>query len=101
LIQPDEQAPGHYQFWYAPVLTKLTTDSMVITGMIETFRDYVIIDAAIKVLTKEESDTMPLEKQKMAILKRIEDMAANRDVGATDRIGDAQYNKYWLFPYEW
>ena len=52
--------------------------------------EYVIVDAAIKASQKEESDVSILMQQKMALIKRIEDSAMNRDVGQPDRISDTR-----------
>jgi hypothetical protein len=50
------------------------------------WEEYAVITAAIKCLQKEESDTMPLMQEKAIQLKRIEDVAQNRDVGDPGRI---------------
>ncbi len=59
--------------------------------------EYVIIDAAIKCLIKEESDVQVLLLQKQQMLKRIEDMAANRDAGDPERVSDTSlgYGDNW------
>lgn len=46
------------------------------------WREYVIVDAAIKVLAKEESDTGALEARKQWLLSRIRANAPPRDVQA-------------------
>lgn len=50
--------------------------------------EYVIIDAAIKCLIKEESDVQVLMMEKKQVLDRIENMAANRDAGDPERVTD-------------
>lgn len=52
------------------------------------WEDYVVVDAAIKCLVKEESDPRALMEQKQGLLKRIEAMAANRDAGKPEKITD-------------
>jgi len=101
MMQPDDMAAGTYQMWYAPRYTPFVSDSDVIEGLLEDYRDYIIIDAAIKALTKEESDASQLTQQKMIIKKRLEDAAAERDYGKTERISDAQQNSYQSAPYGW
>lgn len=58
--------------------------------------EYVIVDAAIKCLQKEESDTTALERAKSFQLQRIENAAQNRDVGEPERISDTSRNGGWL-----
>ena len=49
-----------------------------------------MIDAAIKALQKEESDTSVLMAQKVAMKDRIESMAQNRDIGECETISDTR-----------
>lgn len=81
------------QLWYVPQWTPLvlTTDTAVnVAGWLE----YIIIDAAIKCMQKEESDVTVLGLQKGAIIARIEAMAANRDAGMPARVSDVQSYRY-------
>lgn len=50
--------------------------------------EYVVVDAAIKCLQKEESDPSVLLAQKSALKLRIEQMAPSRDAGQADRVTD-------------
>jgi hypothetical protein len=60
--------------------------------------EYVITDAAIKALQKEESDVSVLMAQKMALIKRIEAAAENRDAGMPAQVADVQWtNGTWPF----
>jgi hypothetical protein len=84
-LAPSEQAPGSYRLWYIPRLETLVDDADTFDG-INGWEEYVVVDAAIKCLQKEESSTTDLERQKAALLKRIEAMAANRDAGEPERL---------------
>lgn len=75
--------------WYFPRLTALLQDTDMLDG-ISGWTEYVIIDAAIKALRKEESDTSELMAEKQAMLIRIQDSAQNRDVGMGDCISDSR-----------
>jgi hypothetical protein len=66
--------------WYFPRLTQLLADTDVMDG-ISGWTEYVIVDAAIKALRKEESDTQELMMEKNMLIKRINDSAQNRDAG--------------------
>lgn len=71
--------------WYFPRLTTLLQDSDIMDG-ISGWTEYVIVDAAIKALNKEESDVTSLMNDKMLLKQRIEQSAANRDAGQPDTI---------------
>lgn len=75
--------------WYVPRVTQLLQETDMLDG-VSGWTEYVIVDAAIKALQKEESDTSVLMAQKMALIKRIEESAMNRDVGQPDCISDSR-----------
>ena len=62
-------------------------DSVTIDG-IAGWEEYLIIDAAIKALIKQEQDIQPLLIQKGAIKARIESMAEGRDAGQAHHVSD-------------
>lgn len=75
----------------------VTNGSTVADG-ISGWLEYVVTDAAIKMLQKEESDTSTLQFQKAALIKRIEAAAENRDAGSPATIADVQWtNGTWPF----
>lgn len=86
LVLPENNAAGTYRLWYIPRYTKLVnpTDD---AGDVLDFEEYIIVDAAIKALVKEESDTQVLLLVKQQLKDRIEAMAANRDT-EPERIAD-------------
>lgn len=77
--------------WYFPRLITLLQDTDVMDS-ISGWDEYVITDAAIKALQKEESDVSVLMAQKMALRQRIEESAMNRDAGQPDTISDVRGN---------
>jgi hypothetical protein len=83
------------RLWYVPRLKELLQDTdttqMGISGWIE----YVVVKAAYYALTKEEADTTSLVMQLVALQKRIEETAMNRDEGSPDTISDARANNGW------
>lgn len=58
------------------------------------WEEYVVIDAAIKALIKEESDIQGLVLQKEAMLQRINEVAESRDAGIPSRVTDTQSIDY-------
>ncbi len=73
------------RLWYIPRMTQPLLDTDILDG-VSGWTEYIIVDAAIKALQKEESDTTMLMIQKQALLKRIEDSGMNRDAGQPDTI---------------
>ncbi len=59
------------------------------------WEEYIVVDAAIKALQKEESDVSVLMAQKAALTRRIEGAAANRDAGSPLSVTDAYATGNW------
>lgn len=87
---PKPTASQPIRLWYVPRLTELLKDNDITSTSISGWIEYVITDAAIKAMQKEESDVTVLMAQKMALIKRIEDSAMNRDAGRPDTISDVR-----------
>lgn len=73
------------RLWYVPKMTQPLLDTDILDG-ISGWTEYIIVDAAIKALQKEESDPSVLLLQKQALLDRINSSAMNRDAGQPDTI---------------
>ena len=59
------------------------------------WEEYIVVDAAIKILGKEESDVQVLGGRKAALLGRIQSVAINRDQGEPGRTVDTTGNYLW------
>lgn len=59
------------------------------------WEEYIVVDAAIKALGKEESDVTVLGARKAALLQRIQSIAENRDQGAPGKTVDVVNNYLW------
>jgi len=94
-LTPATTCEGTYRFWYVPRMTLLALDADNFDG-INGWDEYVIVDAAIKCLQKEESSTSTLEGQKKALLKRIEDMSKEVDVGSPEVIVPVVLGDWWM-----
>lgn len=92
-LTPTPQAGQTIRILYIPRLPELTTDSSELDG-INGWNEWVIVDAAIKALVKEESDTSALERDKASITARIESAAENRDAANPQRVADVQSNSW-------
>lgn len=88
-LVPQTQAGQTVRLWYAPRPTVLIQDTAMIDG-VSGWEEYIAVDAAIKALAKEESETTILMEQKMALLKRIESAAENRDAGEPNTVSDSK-----------
>ena len=92
---PTPSSTQPIRIWYIPRLPQLLQDTDLTTSSISGWIEYVIVDAAIKALQKEESDVSILLVQKMALMKRIEETASNRDTGKPDTITNVRLNGQW------
>ena len=86
---PTDSASGTYRLWYIPAYSTLSDDADTVDG-VNGFEEYIVIDVAMKMMAKEESDTSHLERMKQAMLQRIENMAQNRDIDRPECITDTQ-----------
>jgi hypothetical protein len=93
-LTPIPAAGQNIQIWYAPRLTQLSADSDTVDG-ISGWTEYIIVDAAIKCLAKEESDCSVFIQQKLAIVQRIEAAGENRDAANPATVADGQYSDLW------
>jgi hypothetical protein len=97
MLIPTPSAGQYLQIWYIPRLTTLSADGDTADG-ISGWTEYIIADAAIKCGQKEETDVTILVGQKMALIKRIEESAMNRDAGQPDTISNTRsISSQWGF----
>lgn len=93
-LTPTPAAGQVMQIWYIPKMS--TLDALVSTADgISGWTEYIIVDAAIKCLQKEESDVSVLMAQKQALMLRIEAMADNRNAGPPPKVIDNQTSDLW------
>jgi len=96
-FSPTPDGGNAVRLWYVPSAAVLTGSAETLDG-VNGFEEYVIVDAAIKMMQKEESDVSVLLAQKAQLQRRIKEMTENRDIGSPDRITDVQYNPYFGSP---
>ena len=94
---PAPAASGTATLWYVPEAQQYSTsESEYMAKTVADkapavafgYEEYVVIDAAIKCLQKEESDVQVLLVQKQQQLERIEQAAGKRDAGESSAITD-------------
>lgn len=89
---------SYYRVWYYPNPKVLVSDADSIDGR-SGWEEWVVIDAAMKLLAKEESDTSQLEREAQRVWARIMAVAENRDAGQSKRITDVSMNSgTWPYP---
>ena len=89
---------NYYRVWYYPNPKVLVADTDTIDGR-SGWEEWVVVDAAMKLLAKEESDTSQLEREAQRVWARIMAVAENRDAGQSKRITDVSMNSgTWPYP---
>lgn len=78
----------------ATTLVRAWSDATTIDG-VSGWEEYVVVDAALKAMGKEESDMSLLAQQKLMMVKRLQDMAANRDAGMPATVSDNRTSETW------
>ena len=91
---PENNTAGDYRMWYVPSWTDLSASANTLPTDMERWAEYIVVDAGIKCLAKEESDTSALLTRKMELRQRIQSNAPNRDVEQQEFIGS-------LWEWEW
>jgi hypothetical protein len=89
-LVPTDSSQGSYRLYYVPIYTPLVadTDTAITAVSNQSWHEYIIVDVAIKMLDKEESSTAHLQKQKQALIDRIESASRNRDANQPETISD-------------
>ena len=84
---------GTYRHTYIPAPADLTAsaDSATVDG-VSGWEEYIVVDAARKMLQKEESSTTGVERDLLRLKERIEEMAQNRAWSTPRRIVDVRGN---------
>jgi len=87
LLQPLPAAGLTVRLWYAPKLVELAGENDTLEdwgGWLE----YVVVDAALKILQKQERDVGVLAGRKSALKARIEAAASHRDLGEPNTVSE-------------
>ena len=102
---PAPTVSGTATLWYVPEAQQFDSSGsgfMSVTIVTKApavafgYEEYVVVDAAIKCLQKEESDVQILLVQKQQLKERIENAASNRDQGEPARITDSRAGTFSL-----
>lgn len=88
-FSPQKATSSDIQVWYVPTAKKLVNDTDTIDG-INGWEEFVILDAAVKMRIKEETDTSDLVRERELLKRELEIIAAQRDLGQTERVSDVR-----------
>jgi hypothetical protein len=97
MLAPFPTAGQVLRLWYVPRLPALVVDTDVADGL-SGWLEYVIVDAAMKALSKEESDVSIFMARKQGLIQRIEAAAENRDIGNPMTVSDNSSGRDWNSP---
>ena len=93
-LTPIASGGQQIRLWYVPKMTTLANDTDTVEG-VSGWTEYIIVDACIKVLAKEESDVSVFVNQKAALMQRIISAAEERDASSPPTVADTQYSDFW------
>lgn len=90
ILRPPPNSAITVRLAYMPQVTALVADDDETEpgDSVNGWLEYVIVDAAIKMRDKQETDTSVLREQRERIVKRIQSESANRDAGDGETIRD-------------
>lgn len=97
-IVPVTQAGQTIRIWYVPRPNQLIYDTDIVDG-VAGWEEYIVADCCIKALAKEESDVSVFAAQKLALIKRVEEEAENRNIGEPQMVSDSKVRNFsWSEP---
>lgn len=75
---------------YVPIMTQLLLDTDMLNFSLSGWSEFIIVDAALKAMRKEESTEkwQLLKADRDLLIQRIESTAANRDVGQPNSVSN-------------
>ena len=81
------------RMWYAPRPPILMQDTDIVDG-VSGWEDYIILDAARKMMLKQEQDIQEVTMEVEGLVKRIESAAENRDIAEPDTVSDSRRRNF-------
>tara|TARA_R110002167_G_scaffold88894_3_gene239589 strand:+ start:381 stop:1094 length:714 start_codon:yes stop_codon:yes gene_type:complete len=102
VFSPQPEGVTNVRVWYIPTAQQFSSatpaTSTTTFDDYNGYAEYVVVDAAIKCLQKEESDVSVLRAQKVEMKRRIEEAADNRDAGSPLSVTDIYVgnNDFWF-----
>ena len=97
ILSPTDSSDGSYKLWYVPQVAFLANDTDVLVIQ-QAWDEYIVLDATRKMLLKEESSTTAIEREKEALIERIESMSRDRDIDQPETVSDV-YDRGFTDPF--
>lgn len=88
---PNPSSGNTINLWYTPFSPNLVNDGDTLNGF-NGWEEFIIIDAAIKAMRKEESDTTELERDRLVFIDEFNSIKQNRDASNPKRVKDKSRN---------
>jgi len=99
-LVPIASAGQTIRIWYSPRPNQLLNDTDTVDA-VSGWEEYIVTDVCIKAMVKTEEDATAFMAQKLALLKRIEEAAENRDVGEPECVSDSRTRNFaWSDDYQ-
>ena len=92
-IVPIPQAGQTIRIWYVPRPNQLINDTDTVDA-VAGWEEYIVADVCLKALAKQEQPVDVFAAQKLAMLKRIEEEAENRNIGESQRVSDVRRTNF-------
>ena len=89
MLRPVPTGTVTMKLWWTPQSTALSLTSDTFDD-VNGWSELIVLDAAIAMKDKEESDTSVLQMDRQRMVQRITEMAPNRDAGDPHTIADVQ-----------
>jgi hypothetical protein len=100
-FHPTPNALYNLLIWYLPTAPELVDDDDTFDG-VNGWEDWVVLDAAIKAMTKQRRDASGLRMERAAIEADLETLAGEIDEGQPGKVVDVEYvAARELFPEYW
>ena len=91
---PNPSTGTTVKLWYIPLATNLVNSTDELKGF-NGWEEFIIIDAAIKALRKEESDTTELERDRAILVRRLDAKKRNRDAANGMKVKDTSSRYFY------
>lgn len=92
MLLPETGSVGSYRLFYVPAATAMSADADILPTSLSKFGwdEYIVLFAAERMLSKEESSITDIQSEKESIMRRIIKMASDRQADQSDTVQDVR-----------
>jgi hypothetical protein len=91
---PNPSTGTTVKLWYIPLATNLSLTTDELKGF-NGWEEFIIIDAAIKAMRKEETDSSDLERDRAVLVNRLNAKKRNRDAANPMKVKDTSSRYFY------